>query len=148
MTEPTDAGPLNAIDLMRVVMDADNETRSFALRGTTNWAAHIGKAVQNAVIAKLWTPEQVAKAKEHAKKFDHWLGTTPQPTQEQAGEVPLTDEQRSDIATAAAGFNWTDDYVEAIDYVIDGVESLHGIKGKEPGSAYVGGIKGGQHGTE
>ena len=49
--------------------------------------------------------------------------------------VPLTDEQRSDIATAAAGFNWTDDYVEAIDYVIDGVESLHGIKG-------------GQHGTD
>ena len=51
-----------------------------------------------------------------------------------AGEVvavPLTDEQRSDIATAAAGFNWTDDYVEAIDYVIDGVESLHGIKGDQ-----------------
>ena len=49
--------------------------------------------------------------------------------QPQAVAVPLTEEQRSDIATAAAGFNWTDDYVEAIDYVIDGVESLHGIKG-------------------
>ena len=58
-----------------------------------------------------------------------WNRRTPQPTQAQAGAVPLTDEQRSDIATAAAGFNWTDDYVEAIDYVIDGVESLHGIKG-------------------
>lgn len=45
--------------------------------------------------------------------------------------VPLTDEQRSDIATAAAGFNWTDDYVEAIDYVIDGVEMLHSIKGDQ-----------------
>ena len=60
-------------------------------------------------------------------------GTTPQPTQAQAGAVPLTVEQRSDIATAAAGFNWTDDYVEAIDYVIDGVESLHGIKGGQHG---------------
>lgn len=40
---------------------------------------------------------------------------------------PLTEDQRSDIATAAAGFNWTDDYVEAIDYVIDGVERLHSI---------------------
>ena len=65
----------------------------------------------------------------------HRLSSTPQPTQAQAGAVPLTEDQRSDIATAAAGFNWTDDYVEAIDYVIDGVESLHGIKG-------------GQHGTE
>ena len=57
----------------------------------------------------------------------------PQPTQAAppAGREPLTEEQRSDIATAAAGFNWADDYVEAIDYVIDGVESLHGVKGKE-----------------
>ena len=60
--------------------------------------------------------------------------TAPQPTQPQAGAVPLTEDQRSDIATAAAGFNWTDDYVEAIDYVIDGVESLHGIKGGLHGS--------------
>ena len=48
---PTPAGdPLDVIELMRVVMKADEETRDFALRGTTNWAAHIGKAVQNAVI--------------------------------------------------------------------------------------------------
>ena len=65
-----------------------------------------------------------------------WIGASShhliqQPTQAvpPAGREPLTEEQRSDIATAAAGFNWTDDYVEAIDYVIDGVESLHGIKG-------------------
>ena len=63
-----------------------------------------------------------------------WNKRTPQPTQAQAGAVPLTEEQRSDIATAAAGFNWTDDYVEAIDYVIDGVESLHGIKGGQHGA--------------
>lgn len=42
--------PLSTVDLMRVVMDADVETRGFATRGTTNWAAHIGKAVQNAVL--------------------------------------------------------------------------------------------------
>ena len=64
---------------------------------------------------------------DHEQAIAAWNTRTPQPTQ--AGAVPLTDEQRSDIATAAAGFNWTDDYVEAIDYVIDGVESLHGIKG-------------------
>ena len=54
-TQPTDA-PLNSIELMKVVMQADEETRAFALRGTTNWAAHIGKAVQNAVLAKWGTP--------------------------------------------------------------------------------------------
>lgn len=42
--------PLSTVDLMRVVMDADVETCGFATRGTTNWAAHIGKAVQNAVL--------------------------------------------------------------------------------------------------
>jgi len=46
---------------MRVVMDADNETRGFALRGSTNWAAHIGKAVQNAVLAKWGTPQPVVR---------------------------------------------------------------------------------------
>ena len=62
-------------------------------------------------------------------------GTT-QPTQTAppAGREPLTEDQRSDIATAAAGFNWTDDYVEAIDYVIGAVESLHGTKGGQHGA--------------
>ena len=60
MTEQTYAAPLNVIDLMRVVMDADRETRGFALRGTTNWAAHIGKAVQNAVLDKFCAPPAVA----------------------------------------------------------------------------------------
>ena len=61
---------------------------------------------------------------------------TPQPTQTvpPAGREPLTEDQRSDIATAAAGFNWTDDYVEAIDYVIGAVESLHGTKGGQHGA--------------
>ena len=65
-----------------------------------------------------------------------WNRRTPQPTQAAppAGREPLTEDQRSDIATAAAGFNWTDDYVEAIDYVIDGVECLHGIKGGQHGA--------------
>lgn len=40
--------PLSIIDLMRVVMKADEESQD--TRGTTNWAAHIGKAVQNAVL--------------------------------------------------------------------------------------------------
>ena len=43
--------PLNIVELMRVVMKADEETRGNSLRGTTNWAAHIGKAVQNAVLS-------------------------------------------------------------------------------------------------
>ncbi len=69
------------------------------------------------------------KAASYGRLMDEALST-----QAQAVAVPLTDEQRSDIATAAAGFNWTDDYVEAIDYVIDGVESLHGIKGGQHGA--------------
>ena len=62
------------------------------------------------------------------------LSSTPQPTQAQAGAVPLTEDQRSDIAIAAAGFNWTYNYVEAIDYVIGAVESLHGTKGGQHGA--------------
>lgn len=116
-TQPTDA-PLDVIDLMRVVMDADNETRGFALRGTTNWAAHIGKAVQNAVLAKWGTPAGAGEP------FGHWfcddpkdyatpgsgfklgkeppvnavnvvaLYTTPQPTQAQAVvEVPAPQQE-------------------------------------------------------
>ena len=58
-TQPTDAA-MSSIELMKVVMQADEETRAFALRGTTNWAAHIGKAVQNAVLAKWGTPAGAA----------------------------------------------------------------------------------------
>jgi hypothetical protein len=79
-------------------------------------------------------PGKAARARGNGLHVEALCLTTPQPTQTQAGAVPLTDEQRSDIATAAAGFNWTDDYVEAIDYVIDGVESLHGIKGGQHGA--------------
>ena len=43
---------LSTVQLMQIVMEADNETRGSATRGTTNWAAHIGKAVQKAVIAQ------------------------------------------------------------------------------------------------
>lgn len=73
---------------------------------------------------------------------DRWLSRRvkeldfPSAPPPQAVREPLTEDQRSDIATAAAGFNWASDYVEAIDYVIDGVEQLHGI------------TKGGQHGAE
>lgn len=100
MTEPTDAAPLTVIDLMRVVMDADNETRGFALRGSTNWAAHIGKAVQNAVLAKWGTPAPVGvepvawlspwRADQVTTDYDAYgehgipLYTTPQPTHAQA----------------------------------------------------------------
>ena len=41
--------PLNIVELMRVVMKADEESQD--TRGTTNWAAHIGKAVQTAVLS-------------------------------------------------------------------------------------------------
>ena len=112
-TQPTDA-PLNSIELMKVVMQADEETRAFALRGTTNWAAHIGKAVQNAVLAKWGTPAGAGEPYAYAVYFpdqpceelvhdlddltddltnrEHTitkLFTTPQPTQAQAGAVPL-----------------------------------------------------------
>ena len=59
---------------------------------------------------------------------------TPQPTQAQAGAVPLTDEQREAIWQECRhdnGEGWEVDCWE----VIDAVERVHGIKG-------------GQHGTE
>lgn len=48
--------PLDSLELLKVVMQADEETSAFALRGTTNWAAYIGKAVQRAVIAAALQP--------------------------------------------------------------------------------------------
>lgn len=43
--------PLTTRDLMATVMEADQQTRGTHTRGTTNWAAHIGLAVQRAMLA-------------------------------------------------------------------------------------------------
>lgn len=43
--------PLCAVSLMKVVLAADERMTSKCVRGTTNWAAAIGIAVQDAVIA-------------------------------------------------------------------------------------------------
>lgn len=45
------AGPLDSLALMKVVMQADEALSGLFTKGTTNWAAAIGKAVQRAVIA-------------------------------------------------------------------------------------------------
>ncbi|UCV00251.1 DNA translocase FtsK [Acidovorax radicis] len=45
------AGPLDSLALMKVVMQADEALSGRCIRGTTNWAAAIGKSVQRAVIA-------------------------------------------------------------------------------------------------
>ena len=45
------AGPLDSLALMKVVMQADEALSGRCTRGTTNWAAAIGKAVQRAVVA-------------------------------------------------------------------------------------------------
>ena len=42
---------LDSIALMRAVMQADDALAGHFMRGTTNWAAAIGKAVQDAVLA-------------------------------------------------------------------------------------------------
>ena len=68
-TAPPVREPLDVIELMRVVMKADEETRGFALRGTTNWAAHIGRAVQNAV-RHTAPPVREPLADELAQKFE------------------------------------------------------------------------------
>ena len=47
---PSDA-PLDSLALMKVVMQADEALLGRCTRGTTNWAAAIGKAVQDAVLA-------------------------------------------------------------------------------------------------
>lgn len=40
---------LTNLELMLVVMRADEQLQGMCTRGTTNWAASIGKAVQNAI---------------------------------------------------------------------------------------------------
>lgn len=42
-------------------------------------------------------------------------------------KTPLTEEQKGEIGEAAARFNWFDDYVEAVDFVIERTEAAHGI---------------------
>ena len=44
-------GPLDSLALMKVVMQADEALSGRCTRGTTNWTAAIGKAVQRAVVA-------------------------------------------------------------------------------------------------
>ena len=52
--------------------------------------------------------------------------TTPQPTQAQAGAVPLTDEQ---IGSMACVYGLTNIEVPALQWLVREVEYLHGIKG-------------------
>ena len=148
---PTDA-ELNVIELMKVVMQADEETRVFALRGTTNWAAYIGKAVQKAVLAK-WGSPVVAGEPVAVIEFtdgvkeprimswnalpvgQHRVYTTPQPTHAQTGAVPLTDEQ-IDQAIAELGLN----------YLADAHATNRAVLRKLCHHAHD--IKGGQHGAE
>ena len=142
-TEPTDAEILDLWELFvgepaEEIPLSDSDKLCFARAALRSWGQPSGAGEVVAWRYRMkgdlqWQyterPEQFAHADEVQEL------TTPQPTQAQAGAVPLTEDQRSDIAIAAAGFNWTYDYMEAIDYVIDGVECLHGIKG-------------GQHGTD
>ena len=81
------AGPLNSIELMKAVMQADEALAGRCTRGTTNWAAAIGEAVQSAVLQRLWKPEQIAAAKERAKKFEPWLAAAPTPAARQGGAL-------------------------------------------------------------
>ena len=63
------------------------------------------------------------------KRKDRWtnipLYTTPQPTQAQAGAVPLTDEQ---IGSMACVYGLTNIEVPALQWLVREVEYLHGIK--------------------
>lgn len=148
-TQPTDA-PLNSIELMKVVMQADEETRAFALRGTPNWAAHIGKAVQNAVLAKWGTPAG-------AGEVVAWLSTdsigerylcftkpkdtdparplvfgdaTPQPTQAQAGAVPL---KYARLHAISLDYSNSEDECTGFRDGWRAAEKHHGIKGADHG---------------
>lgn len=141
MTEPTDdeIATLYAEQTGFALDDSPAALLDFARAVLAKWATPPAVAGEPVATIKSWTNGSYwrnYKVEWHRNDLPEGaqLYTTPQPTQPQAGAVPLTEEQRSDIATAAAGFNWTDDYVEAIDYVIDGVESLHGIRGGQHGA--------------
>lgn len=164
-TESKNTIQLNVIDLMRVVIDADRETRGFALRGTTNWAAHIGKAVQRAVLAKGGTlPAGADEVAEHYRNAitsacEGW--TMPDglrkhletalwspPTQRQAGAVPLTE---SEMGEGWRKFQETLDDLMAADPV--GVRNMgreHWLSWAHWKAAcrFAHDIKGGQHGAE
>ena len=65
---PSDA-PLDSLALMKVVMQADEALLGRCTRGTTNWAAAIGKAVQDAVLAARAPADSV---QEDAARW-HWM---------------------------------------------------------------------------
>ena len=132
MTEPTDVGPSTADQLFRLI-------RSFG------YTTHGQTAeIVDAIVAKWGTPPAVAG--EPVAWLDPWTGakvttdydaygkhgiplyTAPQPTQAQAGAVPLTDEQIDDyIRHADAGGRWGEAFAQGVRWAIRHYERAHGI---------------------
>ena len=66
--ESVPAPVLDSLALMKVVMQADEALSGRCTRGTTNWAAAIGKAVQDAVLAARAPADSVTAPAMAAKK--------------------------------------------------------------------------------
>lgn len=67
---PAISSPLSSLELMKTVMQADEALVGRCIRGTTNWAAAIGKAVQDAVIVAVEGPPGSGGWKTHAEAME------------------------------------------------------------------------------
>lgn len=146
MTEPTDA------EIFVVAREAgllpDNSHPAPETRAARKHSNAV-QAFARAVLAKWGTPPAVAgedrlraaaielrdapdlRAMQRATaKLYAAIDTTPQPTQAQAGAVPLTDEQIKDEASHHGFIGSTDQLVK----FVRGIEAAHGIRGGQHGA--------------
>ena len=129
MTEPTDAelDELRQANSGRLNFVTLSEFRTIARAVLARWGqpAHSGEPV---AWLDPWTGAKVTTDYDAYGKHGIPLYTTPQPTQAQAGAVPLTDEQIESLLWKY-GYDPDDEHMAAM------LKEVHGITG-------------GQHGTE
>ena len=100
--------PLDSLALMKTVLDADQAVASQCIRGTTNWAAAIGKAVQDAVL-RAQQPVMVTarKCAQCKKTYKHRQGSIGCPRCAPGVEIAEAEFQKPIEAAPATG-NWLD----------------------------------------
>ena len=131
MTEPTDAEIIALADETRTAEGSASGyilPISFARAVLAKWATP--PAVVGEPVAWLdpWTGAKVTTDYDAYGKHGIPLYTAPQPTQAQAGAVPLTDEQIDDyIRHADAGGRWGEAFAQGVRWAIRHYERAHGI---------------------
>ncbi|MBW8463349.1 hypothetical protein [Acidovorax sp.] len=132
MTEPTDA----ELDALWDENDLGPEAevhRRFARAALANWGTSVAAEHYRSAIADAcegWTMS--AGLRKHLETALWNAPSTPQPTQAQAGAVPLTEDQALDAFCRTTGIH---QFVRAFMAGVRFAEQHHGIKGKEAGNA-------------